>query len=133
MVCYYCKSETSVINSRLQKKSNNVWRRRKCLSCGQYFTTIESADLSQIILVEDSSTNLEPFRRDKLFLSLITCLDHTKNPFDSAKSLTDTIISKILLSKADTKISTDYIKYLTIPVIARFDKLAADKYASKRL
>ena len=69
MVCLQCGSETKVVNSRLQKRSNQVWRRRQCSSCQSIFTTQETADYSSIWLVKHSSGKLVPFSRDKLFLS----------------------------------------------------------------
>ncbi len=128
MVCYYCKQKTQVINSRLKNRSNSIWRRRKCLNCGQIFTTTEVAELNYLFMVENTTGILEPFNRDKLFLSIFACLNHSKDPVGSAKSLTDTLMSKLLLSDYPPKLTTDHISSLAYPIIARFDKFAAEKY-----
>ncbi len=128
MVCYYCKQNTAVVNSRFQKRNNSVWRRRRCLSCRQVFTTIEKVDPGNLIMVESSVGYLEPFERDKLFISIISCLNHLESPVDTAKSLTDTVISKILLNNSKSIIKTREIKSIAFASIGRFDSLAAEQY-----
>lgn len=51
MKCIYCGHKTVVINSRLQLKPNQVWRRRQCLACQQIFSSLEGVDWSQAIRV----------------------------------------------------------------------------------
>lgn len=128
MVCYYCKQKTQVINSRIKGRSNSIWRRRKCISCGQIFTTTEQTEFIDLILVEDVIGNLKPFLRDKLFLSIYSCLNHTKDSVSSAKSLTDTLISKISTAEDSPIITASHISSLVYPIIARYDKFAAEKY-----
>ena len=75
MVCIYCGGETKVTNSRLQKRNNQVWRRRQCLECKGVFTTHEAVDLSSALLIDKSGAP-EPFISDLLFsdrISMLTC------------------------------------------------------------
>lgn len=42
MNCPYCNSnESIVIDKRNRKKTDYIWRRRKCLDCGKRFSTQE--------------------------------------------------------------------------------------------
>jgi len=80
MVCIYCSGDTQVINSRLQKRPNQVWRRRKCLECGATFTTHELAAYEGSWRVKSSSAGLQPFNKNKLFLSLYKSLATANTP-----------------------------------------------------
>src|SRR5438067_830874 len=95
MVCIYCSDETHVINSRPQKRLNQTWRRRKCLNCGAIFSTQEGADYSASWTVGVAADGVNPFNRDKLFLSLYNSLKHRPSALNDASALTDTVIQKL--------------------------------------
>ena len=66
MYCPYCQSSQNyVANTRPTKKGSQVWRRRKCESCDEVFTTHEIADLSHLRVKKRSGDN-EMFSRTKL-------------------------------------------------------------------
>lgn len=131
MVCYYCKKNTVVINSRRKVKQNNTWRRRKCLNCQSIMTTSEDYDLSSLIMVQNSSNTLKPFNRDMLFLSIYNCFGHIKQPLAISKSLTDTVLSRVILEQSSPKITTKLISSITYTVLSRYDRLAANQYIAK--
>ncbi len=122
MVCAYCFNPTSVINSRLNKKSNQIWRRRRCLTCNAVFTTSEEINLSQTWMVRKNKTDI-PFNRDKLFLSIYESMKHRKEPIDDAHQITHTIITK-LKSTNNGLINSQTIATLTAVTLNRFDKTA---------
>lgn len=127
MVCIYCKNETRVINSRPQKRTNRVWRRRTCMICGTTFTSVESVDLSGSIRVRDIKA-LQPFQRDKLLLSVYDSLKHRKTALTDATGLTDTIISKLYPLMHDAILNKADIIIISTEVLKRFDKAAATYY-----
>jgi transcriptional repressor NrdR len=127
MVCIYCRNETRVVNSRHQKKLNRVWRRRTCLNCGTTFTSSEAVDLSGSITVRNLS-DLEPFHRDKLFMSIFDSLKHRKTALNDATELTDTVISKLYRHMQDAIVEREYIVQVVTEVLKRFDKPAAVFY-----
>ncbi len=128
MVCIYCGGKTSVINSRHQKKANQVWRRRHCDSCQGIFTTLEQTDLPLSLLYRKNASSVEPFSRDKLFLAIHNSLKHRKTASNDATALTATVIAKLLPSiKTATLLRSDIIK-TTSDVLKRFDKTAAISY-----
>lgn len=129
MVCIYCGSGTKVTNSRPQKRVNGVWRRRQCLSCHTVFTSTEAVDLSGNIRVAKQK-RLEPFRRDKLLLSIHDSLKHRKTATDDATGLTDTIIARLYPLMTDSVIQTVDITVITTETLKRFDKVAATHYAA---
>lgn len=128
MVCIHCGAETKVINSRLQKRANHVWRRRKCDTCSAVFTSQEKADYSASVAVRDAQGALQPFLRDKLLLSLHASLQHRPEAVKDASALVETVIARLLV-QAQHSIINDYnIATTAYLVLARFDKAAATHY-----
>lgn len=96
MVCIYCGNKTETINSRLQKRRNSVWRRRRCQTCGAVFTSIEQAAYDVSLAFEDRASHITPFQREALFLSLYEACRHRPQALAEAADLTDTVIRKLL-------------------------------------
>ena len=125
MVCYYCHSETQVTNSRYQKRANRVWRRRRCLQCGNIATTLESLDYASSLSFRGAEGRLEPFLRDKLFMSLYASLQHRQTALRDATSLTDTVLAKLHVCMHDGAIDRLMLITHIIAVLRRFDKASA--------
>jgi transcriptional regulator NrdR family protein len=131
MVCIYCGRSTAVANSRISKRVNGVWRRRRCQVCQSVFTTHELVDWSNSFTVLDTKTNqLQPFSRDKLFISLYKSCCHRSSAVSDASSLVETAIKQLttngeparaLLTKTD-------IYTITQVILDRFDQAAASFY-----
>lgn len=129
MVCIYCGGETRVTNSRLQKKANQVWRRRVCQSCQGVFTTHEVVSTDQSLLFQSASAS-EPFSRDILLLSVYDSLRHRKTALQDASALTATIWSKLLPQIQNATIKRSDVVQTTTDTLKRFDKSAATHYAA---
>lgn len=127
MLCIYCQSDTKVVNSRPQKRLNRVWRRRSCMTCGTTFTSSEAIDLSGSITVRDLR-RLEPFQRDKLFMSIYDSLKHRKTALSDASGLTDTVISRLYPLMKDAIVERMAIIDAVTEVLTRFDGVAATHY-----
>lgn len=128
MVCMHCGEKTHVINSRPQRRLNQVWRRRKCLSCGAIFTTEESVQYASSWAVRSSSGRLSPFSRDRLLFSLVRSLQHRKDALSSASSLTDTVLHKLRPLGADGTVDASVIAQTAQVALNRFDKAASVHY-----
>ena len=130
MVCIYCGGSTNIINSRQQKKLNRKWRRRKCQTCGQIFTTIESfqENNSFVINISSASPSLQPFSRDKLFISIYRSSEHRPSALNDASLITDTIISRLLLKVENSSIPLHLIQQQAYITLKRFDPVAATYY-----
>lgn len=131
MVCIHCGHETKVVNSRLQKRSNTVWRRRRCLMCRAVFTTNELVDYSGSWVVAGRGGALKPFNRDKLFLSLYNSCSHRKTALTDASGLTDTIVTKLRPLAEGGSISRSALIQVAQVTLNRFDKLASLNYQAK--
>lgn len=128
MVCIHCDSNTSVINSRPQKRLNQIWRRRRCDSCEAVFTTEETAQYSAAWMVSGPNGTLQPFSRDKLFISINKSLQHRKASISDAGALTDTVIIKLALQAKNSTIKVASITQTAQVALNRFDKAASSHY-----
>lgn len=128
MVCIHCGQKTQVINSRLQQRANQIWRRRACLGCRAVFTTLESADYSAAWLVKGLSGSLTPFSRDRLFLSLYASCKHRQAAVNDAGALADTIRRQLLPQVRDGVVTARAITAAAQVALDRFDRAAAVHY-----
>jgi len=130
MVCEYCGSPTSVINSRHQKRSNQIWRRRRCRGCGALFTTHESVYLPAAFSV-NTRGQIKPFVPDKLFAEILLCLQDRSDVYIAARELSATITRKLLKRAADGLISSQDISAQAAVVLKRFDRQAYLRYLAE--
>ena len=128
MVCIYCSGKTSVINSRLQKKLNQTWRRHKCLVCNGLFTSLEHVDLPSSLLFQKDMALTEPFRRDELYISIYEACKHRNDAAGAATALTDTILGKLRLKIEGAELTRSIVISVSSDVLKHFDKAAATSY-----
>jgi transcriptional repressor NrdR len=139
MVCIYCSGDTQVINSRLQRRANQVWRRRHCLKCKSVFTSSEGVDLSKSLSFRTSQntsvsnkpvTVIEPFQRDILFASILDSCKHREAAVSDATALTGTILGRLRPYMKAAVIDREAVIKVTRETLKRFDKAAAVQYAA---
>ena len=130
MVCIYCGAPTRVTNSRHQKQSGQVWRRRVCISCGAVFTSSETVDYPKSLVLEMPDKSLVPFKREKLFLSIHKSCEHRKTAVDDATALTDTVLAKIMRAGTKSNIPSHYVAELVHETLKNFDNASAVQYAA---
>ena len=75
MRCPFCGAQdTKVIDSRLSGEGDQVRRRRECLSCGERFTTYESAELNLPRVIKQDGSRV-PFDGRKLASGMMRALE----------------------------------------------------------
>ena len=75
MHCPFCNAhDTKVIDSRLVAEGEQVRRRRECNSCGERYTTYETAELVMPRVIKQNG-NREPFDENKLRSGLLRSLE----------------------------------------------------------
>ncbi|MGI9334923.1 MAG: transcriptional regulator NrdR [Gammaproteobacteria bacterium] len=83
MRCPFCEDKnTRVVDSRLAGEGEQVRRRRQCPSCGERFTTYETAELSFPRIVKNDGSRV-PFDEHKLRAGMMRALE--KRPVPSAQ------------------------------------------------
>lgn len=130
MVCIYCGNNTTVSNSRHQKRNNAVWRRRVCTACEAVFTTLERAEFGSAIMITDKD-GLRPLERDQLLITIYESCKHRTSAFSDAVALTNTIVGEILKHvTADGTIEHKKLHSVVRTVLERFDPAAATIYTA---
>ncbi len=128
MVCVYCGSKTDITNSRPQRRSNTVWRRRHCLQCTRTVTTIEQIDYEKSWTVQTNERALTPFLRDKLFISVYKSLGHRTTAANDAIGLTATIMNNLQRTTTEGFVNSQSITTIAYQTLRRFDTAAATTY-----
>ncbi len=129
MVCVYCSSKTSIINSRHLNRTNATWRRRKCINCATVFTSIERPDLSSLWVVKDTNRGkITAFDEDKLYLSIFNSLGHRKAPVADSRELLQTILKKLLKVVNEGSLTQEDLMKSVFIVLDSFDKFAGSYY-----
>jgi transcriptional repressor NrdR len=127
MVCPYCHHKTQVLNSRLQRRNNQTWRRRRCIGCNSIFTSHEAVDYSSAFSVRHED-GFQPFLTDKLRYSLVVALKHRKDCYNEAGELTQTIIKRLLTLESSPAFTRRQISQTTTDVLKKFDQRAWHRY-----
>jgi len=133
MVCIYCGTKTEVTNSRFNKRTNSVWRRRHCPNCGQTVSSYENIDLSRTWRVAQSApgskrTQLVDFSRDRLLVSVYKSCAHRPSAAQDASELTGTIIVQLRAKTVDGLLQRNDIAQAVFAVLTHFDQAAATHY-----
>ena len=137
MKCPYCeslgkRSKTDVINSRKGKGGEEVWRRRKCLVCGEVFTTSEHFSYDSLFVVKRNLSR-KRFVYEKLFSSVLNAISAGKGRDQGddamkAKKITKEAIDKLFLIKSKY-VSTKDIMRAIHGVLEKEDTFFALRYA----
>jgi transcriptional repressor NrdR len=127
MKCPFCRStQTEVYNTRATKFQSQLWRRRRCLSCHEAFTTYEAPDLG-FLQVSASDGSKRPYSRARLYSELAAALDSAGSPAGDIDAVTDTVESKLLDLKSST-ITTTQISGVVLTTLKNFNTSAFLRY-----
>lgn len=131
MFCINCfHPSTTVTNSRPNKKTPLIWRRRHCKSCNATFTTRERPSLIDNKKITLASGKAEDFNLGKLTLSIAKAFTHSERDAQyNALSLAQTI--EDYLSTQREIITPGDVEAATHMILKRFDELAALQYAAQ--
>jgi transcriptional regulator NrdR family protein len=129
MVCVYCGAPTRVTNTRPQRRTNDIWRRRHCVMCAGTFTSHETADLSSALRVTFTKNDLRPFHRDILFISLYESCKHRPTAIRDSEGITRQVIIRLLTTRETPGLVTRrQIIQTCLAVLEPFDTAAATVY-----
>lgn len=129
MHCPFCSAEdTKVIDSRLVAGGDQVRRRRECLTCGERFTTFESAELVMPRVVKSNGAR-EPFNEDKLRAGLLRALE--KRPVNTEEI--ETSLNRImhnLRSTGEREVPSRVVGEAVMSELKKMDGVAYVRFAS---
>lgn len=136
MQCPFCNSDQiTVTNSRPTGRSTQIWRRRKCLKCGEFFTTYEGIDLSYLLVIKKNG-KIQKYNRSKLFTAIYHSAVEAKNADrgDMAKFAEEITseIEKDIIQLKERKISTSVIIDLVLKNIHKKSSAVFLKFLAYR-
>ncbi len=125
MLCPFClKDQLIVLNSRPTKQNRQIWRRRKCLSCGELITTYEILDLSYLRVAKSNGTT-QVYNRAKLFSGIFRASMQKKNVDKHGRGLlVEKITSDVesdILALRQKVVSTDQIRDIVLRKLRKHD------------
>lgn len=129
MHCPFCNHEdTRVTDSRLAGDGRQIRRRRECLSCGERFTTFESAELLMPRIIKSDGSR-EPFDEIKLNVGMVKALE--KRPVSSAAidAATARVCHKLRVL-GEREVPARQVGELVMEELRHLDEVAYVRFAS---
>ena len=127
MKCPYCREATTeVYNSRDTRFGTQIWRRRRCLSCHESFTTYEAVDLGFLKVVKKTGKK-QRYSRAKLYSGIYGAFLSIPSKETTVDAVTDTIEAKILDAK-ETEMSSESIAKIVLVTLKHFNTSAFLRY-----
>ncbi|MGB1220655.1 MAG: transcriptional regulator NrdR, partial [Alcanivoracaceae bacterium] len=129
MHCPFCGADdTKVIDSRLVADGAQVRRRRECLSCGERYTTFETAELVMPRVVKSDGTR-EPFDENKLRAGLLRALEKRPVSMEDLEAAV-TRITHRLRATGERELPARDIGELVMEELRQLDTVAYVRFAS---
>ena len=129
MHCPFCGADdTKVIDSRLVTEGDQVRRRRECITCGDRFTTFETAELVMPRIVKRDGAR-EPFNEDKLRVGILRALENRPVETDDIEAAFNRI-QHHLRSLGEREIQSEYLGDVIMEELRNLDEVAYVRFAS---
>ena len=129
MYCPFCGHiETKVTDSRLAGEGRQIRRRRECLSCGERFTTFETAELVMPMVVKGDRSR-EVFDEAKLRSGMEKALEKRPVPREQLDEALSRITHKVR-SLGDREVQSRAIGELVMDELRQLDEVAYVRFAS---
>ena len=129
MHCPFCREiDTKVIDSRLVAGGDQVRRRRECVTCGERFTTFESAELVMPRIVKRDGTR-EPFNEDKLRAGMLRDLEKRPVGMDAIEASLNELKFALRL-RGEREVAAQELGSLVMDALRALDDVAYVRFAS---
>jgi transcriptional repressor NrdR len=129
MHCPFCGADdTKVIDSRLVAEGDSVRRRRECQTCGERFTTFETAELVMPRIVKSDGTR-EPFNEDKLRYGLQKALEKRPVSIEEIESALNRITHR-LRATGERELPSREVGEAVMSELRSLDGIAYVRFAS---
>ena len=130
MHCPYCShTDTKVIDSRLIAEGLQTRRRRECPSCGERFTTFETAELLMPKVIKSRNNTREPFNEEKLKEGLFRALEKRPVGEEEVETLIEDI-KKDIRSSGEREVRSRLIGEVIMKRLRELDEVAFIRFAS---
>jgi transcriptional repressor NrdR len=127
MKCPFCRQPTTeVFNTRATSRGSQIWRRRRCETCAEAFTTYESPVLAWLT-VQGASGRPAAYNRARLYASISAAFPPHFSRAVTTDALTDTVESKLLDLRTRT-LTTQQISTTILVTLKAYDAAAFVRY-----
>jgi transcriptional repressor NrdR len=129
MYCPFCGHvDTKVSDSRLASEGRQIRRRRECLSCGERFTTFETAELVMPVVVKGDRSR-QPFDEAKLRAGMDKALEKRPVSREAVDEAASRIFHKIR-SLGEREVQARAVGELVMEELRHLDEVAFVRFAS---
>jgi len=129
MHCPFCGHvETKVTDSRLTADGGQIRRRRECLSCGERFTTFETAELLMPRVIKSDGSR-EPFDERKLAQGMIKALEKRPVGSEAIEQAVARICHKLRVM-GEREVAARTVGELVMEELRHMDEVAYVRFAS---
>ncbi|TDQ39031.1 transcriptional regulator NrdR [Thiopseudomonas denitrificans] len=129
MYCPFCgANDTKVVDSRLVTNGDQVRRRRECISCGERFTTFETAELQLPRLIKQDGSR-QPFDENKLRAGMMRALEKRPVSLERVEEAVANIKRK-LRATGEREIKSLVAGQLVMNELRKLDEVAYIRFAS---
>ncbi|MEC8021843.1 MAG: transcriptional regulator NrdR [Pseudomonadota bacterium] len=129
MQCPFCREiDPTVIDSRLVAGGDQVRRRRECVTCGERFTTFESAELVMPRIVKRDGSR-EPFNEDKLRAGMLRALEKRPVGMDAIEASLNELKFALRL-RGEREVAAQELGSLVMDALRALDDVAYVRFAS---
>jgi transcriptional repressor NrdR len=127
--CPFCGADdTKVIDSRLVAEGDSVRRRRECQTCGERYTTFETAELVMPRIVKSNGIR-EPFNEDKLRRGMQRALEKRPVGIEAIDSSLNRIMHD-LRSTGERELASRQVGEAVMRELREMDGVAYVRFAS---
>ena len=129
MHCPFCGADdTKVIDSRLVAEGDSVRRRRECQTCGERYTTFETAELVMPRIVKSNGIR-EPFDENKLRRGMQRALEKRPVGIEAIDSSLNRIMHE-LRSTGERELPSRRVGEAVMRELRKMDGVAYVRFAS---
>ncbi len=129
MRCPYCSHpDTKLIDSRLANDGDSVRRRRECITCGERFTTFESAELVMPRFIKSDGPRV-PFDENNLHSGIMRALEKRPVEMDQVEAAINRIKHK-LRATGDREVKSRQLGEWVMDELRELDEVAYVRFAS---
>lgn len=129
MRCPFCEAEdTKVVDSRLASEGTQVRRRRECLTCGERFTTYETAELLMPRVVKRDGIRV-PFDEQKLRAGMLRSLERRPVSIEQTEAAVSRVLHR-LITAGEREVSSAQIGDWVMEELKDLDQVAYVRFAS---
>lgn len=129
MKCPFCGCpDTQVKDSRPNEDATMIRRRRECPKCHARFSTSETVQLRELIVIKKDGSR-KPFDRDKLLRSIVLAVRKRDVTLEQVEQLVNNIV-RSLEQSGEAEIQSAEIGRYAMQSLLSLDKVAYIRYAS---